>query len=422
MSGGAAVLNGITVSLFGSILAASFCGALSDPRNRRVFWCCIALLPLLQGGACLLWEMELLRKLYPLMVHLPLMLILWGLTQKLFWAIISVLFAYLCCQLRRWLALLTVLLLDGGSMLQDITELLLTLPLLWVLLRFVSPAVHRLAEYPAALQLQFGVLPAVYYIFDYATVVYTNLLSGGSSVVLEFMPFVCCAAYLIFLVVLSREEERRLELQQAKDVLNLQLDHSVREIAALQESQNQTRRYRHDLRHHLQYVSSCIENGQAEQAQTYISRIFEEIEAQKVRQYCENESANLILSAYANRAEKEGVEMEVEGRIPPFLLVSDSDLCVLLSNGLENALHACLPLTAKGERCTIEVRMYERERKLFLQITNPCGEVRLEQGIPVTDRPGHGIGVKSICAITEKYGGMYSFQIRDHRFVLRVSL
>ena len=423
MTGAVSLLNGIAVSLFGSILAASFCGALSDPKKRRIFWCCMVLIPLLQGGACMIWEMELLRKLYPLMVHLPLTLILWGLVRRPLWALISVLFAYLCCQLRRWFALLTVLLLDGGPMLQDGIELLLTLPLLWLLLRFVSPAVGRLAEYPTMTQIQFGLIPAVYYLFDYVTVVYTDLLAGGSPVVLEFMPFVCCAAYVVFLLHLSREEERRVRLQQAKDVLALQLSHSMREIAALRESQDQTRRYRHDLRHHLQYVASCIEHGQTMQAQDYISGISEEIEAQKIRQYCENESANLILSAYAGRADREGIELKVQGALPPFLLVSDSDLCVLLSNALENALYACRPLAAKGQACTIDVQMYEQQRKIFLQITNPCGEeVRLEQGIPVTDRPGHGTGVKSICAITEKYGGVYSFLIRDQHFILRVSI
>ena len=39
-----------------------------------------------------------------------------------------------------------------------------------------------------------------------------------------------------------------------------------------------------------------------------------------------------------------------------------------------------------------------------------------------TDPPGHGIGVSSICAIVERYGGLYSFSVREGKFVLRVSL
>lgn len=72
---------------------------------------------------------------------------------------------------------------------------------------------------------------------------------------------------------------------------------------------------------------------------------------------------------------------------------------------------------------SIEVQTYERNEKFFLQAVNDCREaVRFEDGIPVTDRPGHGTGVSSICAIVERYDGLYSFSMREGKFVLRVSL
>lgn len=58
-----------------------------------------------------------------------------------------------------------------------------------------------------------------------------------------------------------------------------------------------------------------------------------------------------------------------------------------------------------------------------MQVVNDCREaVRFKDGIPVTDRLGHGTGVSSICAIVERYGGLYSFSVREGEFVLRVSL
>ena len=221
----------------------------------------------------------------------------------------------------------------------------------------------------------------------------------------------------------SAKEQTENQLQQVQKSLNLQLTQAVREINALRESQTMASQYRHDLRHHLQYLSACIENGQTEQAQSYISGICEEIEAQKVQRYCENEAANLILSSFAGRAQKDGVAMHVQGALPAFILVSDSDLCVLLSNALENALHACRPFVAAGTAPVIEVRFYVREDKLFLQVTNPCGsEIRFENGLPVSDQPGHGIGVQSICAIVRRYGGVYAFSVQNGQFILRLSL
>lgn len=415
-------LNNAAVGLFGSVLSVAFCRSLDTPKNRRAFWGCAAVL-LLQMWSVLFWGMEVQRKIYPLIVHFPLFLMLWFLTRKPLWSLVCVLTAYLCCQVRRWVALLMVAMLSGGTTMHAAVELAVTLPLLFLLLRFVAPSVRQIMDYPIKLQCQFGTVPALYYVFDYATMVYTDLLTSGEPVVVEFMPFICCVAYLAFLLYNSAEDRKYNQLQQVQESLDIQLKQSVREISALRESQNLARQYRHDLRHHLQYISACIENGQAEQAQTYISGIDREIEAQKVKRYCENEAANLILSSFDARARKIGAEMVVKGTLPAFILLPDSDLCVLLSNALENALHACQELAAEGKSCTLDVQFYERENKFFLQITNPCTKpVRFKKGIPVSDRPGHGVGVQSICAIVQKYGGVSTFLVKDGRFILRLCL
>ena len=423
MSDWISLLNGAMVSIFGCVLAASFCGTLDSTRKRLVFCGGVVLLLLLQGVCYSIWDAEVLRQLYPLVVHVPLVLFLYFLTRKVVWPTVSVLTAYLCCQLRRWLALLVVALASGGQMLQDIVELVATIPLLLILMSTVSPVVRRMADQPMRFQFQFGIIPALYYLFDYIAVVYTDLLMQGPSVVVEFMPFVCCIFYLFFLIHNSATERKNNRMQQIQKNLDLQLRQSVREISALQESQDAARQYRHDLRHHLRYVSNCIENGQGEQAQEYISEICKEIDAQKVEQYCENEPANLILSAFVGQAKSVGVAIHIEGVLPADMKVSNSDLCVLFSNSLENALHACQTLAAEGEKCTIDVNFYEWDGNFFLQVTNPCKEnVRFENGIPVSDRAGHGVGVQSICEIVKRYRGVCTFLVEDGQFIMRLSV
>lgn len=421
----AALLNDAAVSVFGGVLSASFCDALRTRRDRIVFWCGLAAMLIPQGLAYLIWDASFRLRVYPLIVHLPLLLLLHGLTKKLWSPAVSILTAYLFCQLRRWIALLAAAILPGGAIVQTLTELAVTAPLLLFLLRFATRAIRQLFRYPMKIQYCFGVIPALYYAFDYLTRVYTDLLSSGEPVVVEFMPFVCCAAYLAFLLFNFTEESKRARLRQIQQNLEIQLAQSVQEINALRESQDMAIRHRHDLRHHLQYLSNCIQNGQDGRAQAYISEIFQEIEAQRVQRYCQNEAANLILSAFAGRAEKERIRLEVQGALPAALAVSDSDLCVLLSNSLENALHACRPLAAEGRECVISLRFqyHGQTGKITLLETNPCaGEVRFENGVPVSGEPGHGIGVQSICAIVERYGGVYSFRVEDGRFVLRLFL
>ena len=419
------LLNDAAVSIFGGLLSASFCGVLNTRQNCRIFWLGMVLMLIPQGIVYLFFDAQFRTQIYPLILHLPLLILLYSLTRRRLWSAISILSAYLFCQMRRWLALLATAVLAGGELTQKLAELAVTLPLLLILLRLASPAVRRLMECPIKNQCQFGLIPALYYGFDYLTRIYTDLLSSGSSVVVEFMPTVCCAAYLVFLLYNSAEDRRRSLLQQVQDNLQIQMNQAAREISELRESQAMTVRHRHDLRHHLQYLLSCIEDGQTERAKDYISGICAELEAQQVQRYCENEAVNLILSAYVRRAEKAGIKIDIRGALPAFVFVSDNDLCVILSNALENALHACLPIAAEGTACTISVefRFHAQTGRLFLQIINPCREeVRFEKGIPMSSQPGHGIGVQSIRTLVTRYGGDCQFLLEDGRFILRLFL
>lgn len=421
---GVTLLNDAAVGVYGMILSAAFCGITWTRGKKWAYGLSMAAILLAQAAVYgMTTDLQLLKLLYPLVTHMPLVLVLAILERKLLWPTISVLTAYLCCQLRRWLALLLTALMSGGAEVQTAAELALTLPLLLGLLYFVAPAVRTIAGYKPAMQVRFGLIPAVGYLFDYLTRIYTDLLAQGTPAPVEFMPFVCCVAYLAFVLRSSAENETRLRLEQTQENLHLQVTQATREIASLQESERRASTYRHDLRHHMQYLAGCIENGRTEQAQAYIREVCAEIESQKVRVFCENETVNLILSAFAGRAEESGVPLRVRAEVPHFIPVAETDLCVLLSNALENALHACQRLRQTGEPCDIELVVYEKSGKFFLQVTNTCPpDVTFEKGLPVTREPGHGIGVRSICSIAERYNGMYFFSEKDGRFVLRVSL
>lgn len=415
--------NTVAVGLFGIVLSAAFCNIRWTRRNVCCMVASTLAIFLIQGIVYLGIDPALGPYLYPLHTHLPLAITLCLLSHERLWPVISVLTAYLCCQLRRWLALVCVWAFSGGDRMQYAVELIVTLPLLWVLLKFFAPAVREIGRLKPLMQFFFGVMPAISYAFDYLTRIYTDMLERGLAAAVEFMPSMCCVLYLVLVLRSSAENAERSRLEQIQEGLRLQVSQATREIAGLRESDRQASAYRHDLRHHMQYLSDCIENGQTERAQSYIHQVCDEIEARRVRRFCENEAVNLLLSAFAQRTEDSGISLRIRAELPQFLPVAETDLCVLLSNALENALHACQHLRAEGKGGDIEVVAYEKSGKFFLQVSNTCAPgVRFRGGLPVTDTAGHGIGVRSICSVVERYNGVYSFAEKDGRFVLRASL
>ena len=418
-----ALLNYISVAVFGFVLSAAFCDIVWTKQKKYLMSGSIIGILLIQAFVMSFFGIAGVRYLYPIITHLPLVFILWGISKQCLWSVITVLTSYLCCQLRRWIALLVAAVTPVSSMRQDAAELIVTIPLLFLLVRFVAPSVRTISHYTFAGQCQFGLIPLLAYGFDYLTSVYNDWFAKGTPLAVEFMFFLCSVAYLMSVLRSSEEQRTRNELEQIQGCLNLQVTQAVREIEFLRESQQKSSTYRHDLRHHMQYVLACIENDRLEQAKTYIQGICSEIEANKVITFCENEAANLIFSSFAGRAKEHGITMEVRAEISKNCRIAESDLCVLLSNALENALHACQRCVEKGMSAAIKVIAYEENKKLFVQVVNTCDEeILFQNGKPVTNHPGHGIGVRSMCTLVDWYNGIYMFDVKDNEFILRMSL
>ena len=113
--------------------------------------------------------------------------------------------------------------------------------------------------------------------------------------------------------------------------------------------------------------------------------------------------------------------MSVKAQLPQKLSLPNTELCSLLSNGLENALHAAAKLEPTQRwvdfYCDIHVN------KLLIEIKNPyLGEIQLQDGIPISSQSGHGYGCRSIQSIVEQHHGLYSFEAENGIFTLRIML
>ena len=127
--------NSVAVTLFGIALSAAFCNIHWTPKAKKRMLLYTLMIFCLSGIAYLGVDPGFGRYLYPLHTHLPLVLALCSLSHERLWPVISVLTAYLCCQLRRWLALIAVAIFSGGDTMQYAVEMIVTVPLLILLLK-----------------------------------------------------------------------------------------------------------------------------------------------------------------------------------------------------------------------------------------------------------------------------------------------
>lgn len=109
------VLNLTSVGIFGMVLSAFFCDIFWTRKKVLIMTGSMAVILMFQGIIYFLVDADIVEYIYPLITHLPLIVMLYILSRKCLWSVISVFTAYLCCQVRRWLALFVVAVFAGGG-------------------------------------------------------------------------------------------------------------------------------------------------------------------------------------------------------------------------------------------------------------------------------------------------------------------
>ncbi|MGN1230481.1 MAG: ATP-binding protein, partial [Anaerotignum sp.] len=100
------VCNYGLVLIFGLFLSTFISGGWNTPWQKNLIFILCPIFLMLQSPCWLILGVEATKRLYPLIVHLPLVLILIFVLKKRFGiALVSVCTAYLCCQLPRWVNL-----------------------------------------------------------------------------------------------------------------------------------------------------------------------------------------------------------------------------------------------------------------------------------------------------------------------------
>ena len=415
------IFNYGLVLLYGLFLSVFIAGGWESGRQKRIVWMLCPVLLLVQSLCWLLLGENVVRKLYPLIVHLPLVLILvLVLRKELGVAAVSVFTGYLCCQLPRWVRIF-VNAVTGLPLAGELAYTLAIGPLFVLLLRRFAEPAHQAMTRSRQSLLLFGGLPAAYYVFDYGTSIYSNLLYAGIPALNELIPTAVILFYVLFLTAYHQETVKLTKAELENAVQRSLFRQSQREIETLRQAQLQASVLRHDLRHHLNVIDGFLEAGKTDQALSYIRSARSDIAAMAITRYCEHETVNLICSSFAEKARQQNIAFRMEAQLPETLPISDTELCALLSNGLENALKAAgaLPEGDRWVRC----RLGNRREKLLMEIRNPyVGTVAIEDGIPTSGEAGHGFGCRSICAIVRQHGGLYTFQPENGIFTLQIAI
>ncbi len=228
---------------------------------------------------------------------------------------------------------------------------------------------------------------------------------------LVVLPFVLVTSLVLLVAILILADHERLE--RASQLAGL------REVyyQGLQQQERQVRQLRHDMRNHLTVVQGLLERGDTQGAVGYLEQMAGSQALQGVRRFCENESANVVLSAKAEAMEQAGITADFAVSLPKDLPVADTDLAALLGNALDNAIEGVQNAAVKK----ITLRCRVDKGLLMLRLENPVGgEVNPDLSTTKADKSSHGFGIPGMREIAERYGGTLNASVKDGKFELMV--
>ena len=167
----------------------------------------------------------------------------------------------------------------------------------------------------------------------------------------------------------------------------------------------------HDIKKHLGVVRSFLSDKEIDEAVTYIDSVYESNEIQTLKQFSKNKLINVIVSRYAHLCRLNGVKFETDIRNVDFSFMDKSELTSLLDNLLENAYEAAVNSYDKRIDLFVENK---NEHYLIVKVKNSCDTTPKQKGnIFISSKSNqnyHGIGLKSIKRIAQKYDGSSDFE------------
>ena len=199
---------------FGILLTFSFSGIHLTRKSLLHSLILFSICGLLQIVVYCKFSETTVWKIYPLITHIPCVVFLRTIYRKrITITVTSLAIAYLFCQPAKWMSILAFHLSENVAI--EYTVHICALVVTGILLtKLFAPVISRILQKNKNNTYVWGVIPAVYYVYDYAAGIYTSLLLGRARIAIEFLPVLLGIMFIMFCTIYYYENEKRIKLEK----------------------------------------------------------------------------------------------------------------------------------------------------------------------------------------------------------------
>lgn len=210
-------------------------------------------------------------------------------------------------------------------------------------------------------------------------------------------------------------------------VVARQLESYSNQLNVVMKSEEKVRGLRHDLKHHLSQILMLADKNKTSEIAEYVRSMQEDLLSRGEHISSGNADIDSLVNLMLERAKKELGNVRCRVCVPQELDISGFDWNIILGNLMDNAIDAA----RQSEDKLLQLKIHYRQGMLFIEIRNSfSGELlkTQEQYLSTKDHDRtdgsqvHGLGIRNVRRIVEKYDGSMEISDRDHIFEVRILL
>lgn len=184
----------------------------------------------------------------------------------------------------------------------------------------------------------------------------------------------------------------------------------------LRRHQEEVMMLRHDMKKHLTFLRQSTSDKETAE---YLDNLIGQQQALSPVVQSRNQALDIILGAKLGEAAEKGIAVEVvQADAPEFLPLSNAELCALMMNLLDNAIHAA----SKTEKPFLRLDMHQKDGFFVFVCENAAMPEPAEKSAEKKAASQHGLGMKIMEQIITRHGNLMEVERLSGSYRVTVAL
>ena len=231
------------------------------------------------------------------------------------------------------------------------------------------------------------------------------------------LPIIAVLLYLgeLSAIYMWQENNRYRKRSEMYMTEKLEKEAMKQRLEETQEYYEKIRKVRHDMATHLTNIRGLSEHGYEKELAAYIKQLDEDISSVKMAVSTGNPVTDMVINDRFHKAKKAGVLLSVDMGYQDAWGISAYDIGIVIGNILDNAIREAEYTEAKN----VSFQIREKAAVILVLCEN---DYLPENGREHPENEWHGLGLKNVEDIAERYDGAMRIEKKEGHFSVSVML